>query len=1110
MRDRRAWIETLKQIMGGSIPPIGVAFPDFARTELFLYALYAHFPRQAIASGHLLLQGYREPGTTDSQWEILKHLRHLAPEFRSSINWEIARRTYDDVAKSPGGGWLGFSIDYSANHIALTKNMALERYDLYERLLTQEPLEFSPQSYRPASAGDYLFNVSPQQPMLIKIPEELAQIGLQHVSQVPSLQTCNNRSPIRISRKHLIEKGTALQAILKYDAGAILERSTIWDLVQDCQADEICINQKSHLLGPTGSGKSTLVECLTAELIDQGNRIAIATNSVGEVQDWLVFAEKVGIRAVPIIGESERHQHLSRLNQACMFSDRQQPFDHPGFGWLGLSCPLHSLSTVPISQPSNGQRYRLPCFNKLQDASNPEKHYDCPLVSVCPRHIQAAELENAQLIVGTLQGFIQKKLTPHTLTDNLTVLEYLALTTDLFIIDEVDLAQPKLDETFYPTVTLASFDVMQDTWTRAEAYQHVHGLLEGEVVVTGRYNDLYLEQSEDQRHLVNRGLGALMYLIRNIAKSIKGKVLDQDLEELLKAYTQEGRLFTAWTFFDHLAQQLSGLAQAKHHPESIRKPTLKKYERSYERYCGIFKRIQADPVRPDVTGLSSKDAVMVDRLARVCGALLAGDLMATAPHPDCRGWIVKTRWDPPLEQIEEDSDRFVENLAKLLQLSIYAAHVLGALGKHISARQHTTVDIQSSFPMAPPADFQRLLPTSPIGAVTSAQFVNQQLKIFHGHALGRALLSDWDSIFSIDGLTPAHLLVTSATSYSGETWQSYPFHVQIPPTLLIQPPIDKANAVAHDSQFFYCPVVDDAGHPVFISGSQGDERIESIARMALGLCRPSGQGQTLFDQFQDYLAKNVGSDRKNLLVVTNSYAETKEFYHRLPKVYQDRTAYVVQDGRWASEQQVSRSKLTEFPEQGKEILIAPIGAISRAVNLMHPDSGEPYFGGMVIIVRQHPSPDDNQTVISAVNKETVDLIGKRSTEMIQKHAYQVQNVFLAVPQILSRLPEEIQGMAFKQPLVWTLTVNLTQLIGRSTRGGRKTVVWFTDAAFMPETAKGNPTGDSDKNSILLATRKLLGTTINQGGTTGRLIETLYGPVYYPLTRLTHFIQGVKL
>ena len=149
-------------------------------------------------------------------------------------------------------------------------------------------------------------------------------------------------------------------------------------------------------------------------------------------------------------------------------------------------------------------------------------------------------------------------------------------------------------------------------------------------------------------------------------------------------------------------------------------------------------------------------------------------------------------------------------------------------------------------------------------------------------------------------------------------------------------------------------------------------------------------------------------------------------------------------------------------------------------------------------------------LIISLYKNAVDNIGSQSVATIQRQARNTRDTFLAVPQIFSQLPDELQGVAMKQPLVWTLAVNLTQLIGRSTRGGRKTVVWFTDAAFMPQTAKGNRAGDTEQNSLLLAVRKLLGDTIIQGGSSGRLIQTLYGPVYYPLTRLTHFISGVKL
>ena len=141
------------------------------------------------------------------------------------------------------------------------------------------------------------------------------------------------------------------------------------------------------------------------------------------------------------------------------------------------------------------------------------------------------------------------------------------------------------------------------------------------------------------------------------------------------------------------------------------------------------------------------------------------------------------------------------------------------------------------------------------------------------------------------------------------------------------------------------------------------------------------------------------------------------------------------------------------------------------------------------------------------------MVGQAPVENIQRHSRNARDVFLAIPQIFSKLPEAPVSnfnISLKIPLVWTLAVNLTQLIGRSTRGGRKSVIWFVDAAFMPETAKGNATGDTAQNSILLAVRKLLGDAINQGGASGRLIKTLYGPIYYPLTRLTHFINGVKL
>ncbi len=1114
MRDLSSWIRSLREQLASVIP---IKFSNFARIELMLYALQAYFPQQSIRKAHLLMQGYREPGITDSQWQIIKHLRHLAPEFRSSISWEIALRNYDDMANGHVANWLGFQLDYENNRITLTNSMVIQRYDIYETVLTKQPLKFdTSKKYKPATAGNYKFNISSEQTRLVRINNAIANIGTQNQNNIPSINLSHNRSPIRISLQQLVQQGRNLQSVIGYDAGQIIANSNYWDIQNNRQADEIYINGESHILGPTGSGKSTLIESLITLLIKQNKRVAIATNSVGEVQDWLEFAQQLGIKAVPIIGTSERHKHLSRLNQAVMFSNNQQSFTHPGFRWLSQCCPLFAIATPSIQQSTSQRRNKTPCFNQLEDIDDPkQKKYDCPLVGICPQHITPQELEEAQLIVGTLPGFIHKKVSRHDLKENITILEYLALTTDLFVVDEVDLAQPKLDELFYPIVTIASFKPIQDTWSRHEFYQHVNSVLEGEVVVLERFRDSFLEESEGWKFLASKAIGDVMYSLRDVATAFKGQQPTQEIEKLLKECAQEGRLFAAWSLFDSLAEHLSGEIKLRL-GQKVRKPTANKYERSYQRYRQIFKPIQDNPNDPSLTGLNTKDSKIVTKLAYVAG-ILSGQPYSKIPHPKCVEFIKETRWDTELGKLESNDELFAQNLATLLQLSIFATQALGALGKHVSTRRQSSSELQSNLPLIPPVDFERLLPASPVGAVTSAQYQDGHLKIHRGICIGRSLFSQWREIFSVDGLAPSHLLVTSATSYSGEAKQSYPFHVQQKPSLLIEPPAEKAKQVAYESEFFFCPVSDDAGDPVWVSGSQKEERHDNIGKMVSGLCRPSAHGQPLIEQFQDYLVTKVSSDRKNLLLVTNSYAEARTFYDCLKSPYKEKASFVVRDGDsvlWASTTQnsnVPRSKMTEFPSLGKELLIAPIGAISRAVNLMHPDNPqEPYFGGMVILVRQHPRPDDNQLIISAVNKNAVDNIGLQSIATIQRQARQTRDTFLAVPQIFSQLPDEMQGVAMKQPLVWTLAVNLTQLIGRSTRGGRKTVVWFTDAAFMPQTSKGNRAGDTEQNSLLLAVRKLLGDAINQGGSSSRLIRTLYGPVYYPMTSLRNFISGVKL
>ncbi|MDJ0661617.1 MAG: hypothetical protein QNJ42_19340 [Crocosphaera sp.] len=225
MRDSSSWLKKLSKQFKDYLKSYPIQRTNFIRTELMLYTLNAYFPQHPIQKAHLLMQGYREPGISDYQWQIIKHLRHLASEFRSSISWEIALRNYDDLATN-NNSILGFEIDYDNNNIRLTNDMFTERYQIYENALNSR-LKFDIKKYNPAPKADYQFKINSEEMRLIKIEEEIASIGTQYRNNIPSINLSRNREAIRISLKELVEKGRKLEPILGYDAGKIIEKCLV-------------------------------------------------------------------------------------------------------------------------------------------------------------------------------------------------------------------------------------------------------------------------------------------------------------------------------------------------------------------------------------------------------------------------------------------------------------------------------------------------------------------------------------------------------------------------------------------------------------------------------------------------------------------------------------------------------------------------------------------------------------------------------------------------------------------------------------------------------------------------------------------------------------------
>jgi hypothetical protein len=189
-----------------------------------------------------------------------------------------------------------------------------------------------------------------------------------------------------------------------------------------------------------------------------------------------------------------------------------------------------------------------------------------------------------------------------------------------------------------------------------------------------------------------------------------------------------------------------------------------------------------------------------------------------------------------------------------------------------------------------------------------------------------------------------------------------------------------------------------------------------------------------------------------------------------------------------------------------DALVFPMKAIGRGVNIVFPDGPrvrDAVIGTVAFFVRPHPTADslaftgglagqlalqfdlkgiDPAAEVGAVIREWRDA---------RDHALDKLRWLLRRPQQISRLGKLIQ------PFVADGMVDLLQTIGRAMRNGCKTRVFFVDAAFAANSARGMT--DSHKTSMIVAMRDVLEELLTNADPINRQIYgLLYEPFLHPL------------
>ncbi|MBD2568811.1 MULTISPECIES: pPIWI_RE_Z domain-containing protein [Nostocaceae] len=866
--------------------------------------------------------------------------------------------------------------------------------------------------------------------------------------------------------------------------------------------NEFTINGIFHLLGPTGSGKSTLIYLLVHHLCEkysisnQNFRICIIVNTVTDAIDMAADFIKVGLSAAPILGKArDSHQYQYGMAHADKLQpeDLYQPYnsvedtknaellDNPALPWLTGKCILSGLLSE-VSIPA-GQE---PCHNLVSpdDLKKQEKNYSnkityhsCPLLPICPVHQANRDLVNASIWVATSAAFIYTTMPIELVGTEMRVLEAAYHYCSLLIVDEGDRVQVSIEDDFAPSNDLAGsqtaiLDFIEHTIAEKSFY-------------SGR------TQLNDPRYHELRG-------VAREASRLSDGIFVRLFDKIhLRKWIGERPLYNS-LIYEQLIESIRNLVP-DNFPETDLSEVLSFLEEEFKNYYLL----------PSSNGLEDSETIEND----------LEKLVSDVRNDKGENLIKKLRiwlqerlpWhlpqSPQTQQILERLEFSVLLTAMDRQVNELVRYWLLAtaeLGKGLSLSQN------------PPEEYIDLNVESPLGHLLGYQFVDQTeektprglLRYLACFGLGRYLLLNFPYLYvNLTGDYGPHTLITSATSWSPGSPQ---FNIGIQPHAILSPPLEAVEALSN-SYFEFIRVPDSRGEAIIVSGRSGRGRKDSLLQLTQYLAFGSG-GKDRITQELDYW-NSLGTPRA-VILITGSYPEAQLVARELQESsrWRNRVDCLQSDrDEKIAEWLLRRGQVEQFSTRGRDLLVAPLGAVQRGYNILSPITNKAYLGSVFFLVRPYPVPTDFGRQIRAINRLVFDDI-LQGSNILPSSLGETAAEAIAKLRSLSyknwhrRLRASHHGSAsidvdFWHELLWDQAVSIVQALGRATRGNVPTRVFFCDSAFYPQGAE---------RSLLKGWVEIFGEYLspnsNKPQVEQQLARILYGSIYDRLKALVEHLE----
>ncbi|WP_124726795.1 hypothetical protein [Staphylospora marina] len=304
------------------------------------------------------------------------------------------------------------------------------------------------------------------------------------------------------------------------------------------------------------------------------------------------------------------------------------------------------------------------------------------------------------------------------------------------------------------------------------------------------------------------------------------------------------------------------------------------------------------------------------------------------------------------------------------------------------------------------------------------------IKMFAYEAVGRELLYQWPSFFEHAGLGPGpSVVLLSGTTLSPV---NTPYTLSWSPQWLLRSP----NQSERLDQMLWNKT------QIKISGQPLNQRVRNLKSLT----------RSIMEEIPKEMERWKKEGRKRrILCVVNSYDDCEVVRETLQPL-------MIRDGlnihSLAKESvhpgQITRSELIQ-QASSSDVLIAPIGALNRGVNLVDPN-GKALFGTAFFLARPYPSPENVEFMLIALHSlmdgelERIQRSRHASPlaklKKLRRTAHVIFQDMIATPDYWSGLPEQKRNV-----LAWVLFVNVWQMIGRLVRGGEPARVYYCDASF---------------------------------------------------------------